>query len=104
MLRTPMSIAAPSSAVVLPTPVKTIRETAERAQPARDRQRRVRLERVMDRVRVAGERLVNGAVAFVDGSGAVNVERRAMGRRERLERDAVAHQHGALSLDSGQSV
>ena len=50
---------------------------AERAQQAYDRQRRVRLQRVMDRVRVRCERVVDGAIRFADRARAVDVGRRA---------------------------
>ena len=63
---------------------------AEAAQQADDRQRRVGLERVMERVRVARERLVDGAVTRGDRGAAVDVERRAVGGRELGQRHAVA--------------
>ena len=69
---------------------------AEAAQQARDRQRRVGLERVVQRVRVRRERLVDGAVARGDGRGAVDVERRAVGGGER-RRAARRRRRGILA-------
>ena len=55
---------------------------AEPAQQAHQRQRRVGLERVVDGVRVARERLVETLVGLADGVRVVNVDRRAdVGRR-----------------------
>ena len=58
---------------------------AEAAQQPRDGQRRVRLQRVVDRVRMRGERVVDRAIAARDRRGAVDVERRAIGRGERRQ-------------------
>ena len=53
---------------------------AERLQQADDRERRIGLERVMDGVRVAVERLVERGVGGADRAGVVDVARRAGGR------------------------
>ena len=50
---------------------------AERAHQPHDRQRRVRLERVVNRVRIAVERGVQRAVGGADGVGVVDVGRGA---------------------------
>ena len=92
---------------VLPTPVKTIcggnepgaqrdldlaarvrvGAAAEPAQQPRDRERRVRLERVVQRVRIAGERVVDRAVALGDASRRCR-RRAACLRRRRCRRAA----------------
>src|SRR5262249_12184845 len=63
---------------------------AERAQQPGDRQRRVRLQRVVQRVRVAVERLVDRAVAIANRRCAVDVDRRADRRGDLGERHSVA--------------
>ena len=57
-----------------------------------DGQRRVRLERVVNAVRVAVERLVQGAIGAANRFGAVHVERRAVLARDRVQPHAVADQ------------
>ena len=71
---------------------------AELAQQPRDRQRRVRLERVVQRVRIAAERPVDRLVALAERRGAVDVERRAFGGRDGGQRHAVADQRVAVSV------
>ena len=105
-------MARASSASDLPTPVKTISagvkparsatsisppELASAAVPsARSsramRQRGVGLQRVVQRVRIAGERLVDLAVTGRDHRGAVGVERGAEAGGKVGERHAVAVQ------------
>ena len=63
---------------------------SELAHQPRDRERRVRLEGVMERVRIAAERGVDGAIPRSERRGAVNVHRRAFRRRDRGQRNAVA--------------
>ena len=113
MLRRPRSIARASSASVLPTPVKTISAGvkparsatsisptgigvgggAEAAQQAGDGQRRVGLQRVVQRVRVAGERLVDLAV---DGRrSSRRCRRRAVCRSGRRGPRAARRRSGA---------
>ena len=75
---------------------------AELAQQARDRERRVRLQRVMQRVRIAGERLVDLAVAIAERARAVDVERRPFGGGDGGQRDAVADQ--VVRISEGLAV
>ncbi len=70
---------------------------AERPQEPYDRERRVGLERVMQRVRIRGKGLVRGAVARRDRRGAVDVERCAVHGGGISERDAVAHEGSLLA-------
>jgi hypothetical protein len=63
---------------------------AERTQQPYDRQRRIRFERVMDRVRIRRERFVDRAIGFADRARAVDVGRRARVLDDRLNADAVA--------------
>ena len=63
---------------------------AEAAQQARDAQRRVGLERVMQSVRISAEGLLHFAVAGGDRAGVVDVERSAEACGELCERQAVA--------------
>ena len=55
---------------------------AERVQQPDDRQRRIGLERVVNRVRIAVERLVERGVGGADRAGVVDVARRAGGRSD----------------------
>ena len=78
-----------------------VRAAAEPPQQPRDRQRRVRLERVVQRVRIRPERVVDRAIAADDGGGAVDVERRALGGGKVGERHAVADEGVVVSMESG---
>ena len=69
----------------------------ERPQQPDDRERRVGLERVVHRVRIRRERIVDGAVARRHRRGAVDVERRAMRGGDIDERDAVALECAVLA-------
>ncbi len=70
---------------------------AQATQQPHERQRRIRLERVVQRVRIAAERLVDGAIPFAQQRGAVDVDgRRGLGG-DLGERDAVAHEVVGLS-------
>src|SRR5205823_2406671 len=71
---------------------------AELAQQARDGQGRVRLQRVVQRVRIPLERPVDRLVALAQHRRAVDVERRAIGRRDGGQRDAVADQRVVVSV------
>jgi hypothetical protein len=73
---------------------------AQGTQETRDGQRRIGFQRVVDRVRVAGEGLVDGAVSPGDRRGAVHVKRRALGGGDGHDGHAVAHECGALSVES----
>ena len=55
----------------------------------------------MERMRVSAKRLVDGAVSGGDGRRAVDVERRAFGRRELVQRHAFT---GQLAIDAMESV
>ena len=55
----------------------------------------------MDRVGAAGKRRIDGAIAFRDCIGTVDVERRAMVAADPIQRDAVAHERCAFSRESG---
>ena len=79
------------------TPRVRVSAGAKRPQQPRNRHRRVRLQRVVEGMRVAREREIDGAIAFGDGRGAVNVERCAFGGREIGERHAVTRQRALLS-------
>ena len=107
---TSAAIAYSSSSRVFPTPVKTmsrganparaghlnlagrigVRPAADGLQQPRDGERRVRFERVMNGVRIRGERAIDRAVRVADGAGAVDVGRRAHLRDQRGHADAVA--------------
>ena len=77
-----------------------VRAAAERSQQSCNRERRVRLERVVNGMRVRGERLVDRAVARGDRRGAVDVERRAVRVCEIGERHAVADERLSLPEES----
>ena len=66
-----------------------VSEGAEPAQKPDDAQHRIRLQRVVQRVRVAGERVVHGAVTFGDCGGTVNVKRSSVSGHEIGERHAL---------------
>ena len=57
-----------------------------------DRQARVRLQRIVQRMGIAGERVVERAESLADEGGAVDVQRRALGLSDRLQLDTVAHE------------
>src|SRR5215510_13259849 len=63
---------------------------SERPEQPRDRKGRVRFQRVVDRVRVRRERLVDAAIAFADRARAVYVSGCACAFDDRLDADAVA--------------
>ena len=65
---------------------------AYRAQQANHRQRRVGLERVVDRVRVRGERLIDRAVRLADGASAVDVSGGADMLDDRFDADVIARE------------
>src|SRR5581483_4560499 len=73
---------------------------AERVQQLHDREGRIRFEGVVQRMGIAAERLVNGAVARPDGVGAVDVDRRGGGVGNRRQRHAVAHELAVRTVNS----
>ena len=107
----PSGTAHSSSAGDLPTPVKTMSAAekpafasqldfpdrvrvggaAELAQRARETERGVGLERVMEPVRMAAEGVVDRAVALAQHGGAVHVDRGPFRFSDRRQRNAVAH-------------
>ena len=109
---TPLAIASSSSSRVLPTPVNTmsfgsnparsatctlsagvgVDAAAERAQQPHQRERRVRLQRVVDGVRIVGERGVDRPIGVPDGLRAVDVDGRAHAFDDGLHADAVAEE------------
>lgn len=75
-----------------------IGSTPQPAQQARDRQRRIRLERIVDRVRIRCERLVDAAIGLANRPRAVNVGRRAGLLDDRLKADAVTGKSATCRL------
>src|SRR5437867_1886703 len=73
---------------------------AKRAQHARNGERRIRFERVVERVGIAVERVVYRAVARADRRGAVYVQRRAFGGGNGRQRHAVAHEFVLLPREA----
>ena len=71
------------------------------AQEAGDREGRVRLQRVVQRVRIRGEGLVDGPVAGGDDGRAVDVKRGAFAGGDLGERHAVAGKRTLWSVESG---
>ena len=67
-----------------------VRAGAKRAQQARDAERRVRLERVMERVGISAERLIDGAIACGNRSRAVDIQRSTFSGREIRQRHTLA--------------
>ena len=78
-----------------------VRTGAERAQQACDGERRVRLQRVVQRGRVGRERVGDRSVTFGDDRGAVDVERGAFSRSDVAQRDSVAPERAPLSMKAG---
>ena len=123
---TPSATAHSSSAGVLPTPVKTmcdglepglardldfpdgvrVHRAAQLAQQARDRQRRVRLQRVVHGVRVAVERRVDRPVPLAQHGRAVDVDGRPFGGGDGRERHAVTDEvvvSEGLPVEAGEA-
>ena len=73
---------------------------AERPQEPHDRERRVGLQRVMNRVRIGGEGLVDGPVPGRYCRAAVDVEGRAVSGCEIDERDAITHERRPLAVEA----
>ena len=73
---------------------------AQASQEPHDGQRRIRLERVVHRMGIRGERLVRGAIPGGDGRRAVDVERRAVDGRDVRERCAVADEGSLLAREA----
>ncbi len=66
-----------------------IRGAAEFTQQTHDRERRIGLERVVNRVRVGAERSVDLSIALSNERRAVDVQRRAFLLGDRHERNAI---------------
>ena len=86
--------------LLLPTPAAGIRVDAasERTQQPCNRERRVRFECVMNRMRIAGERPVDGAVGVADGARAVDIGWSADALDDGLHADAVADETAFAGL------
>ena len=65
---------------------------ADRPEQANDSERRIRLQCVMNAVRMRRERLIDGAIAVANGSSAVDVDGRIDALDDRFEAYAVAHE------------
>jgi hypothetical protein len=72
---------------------------AERAQQPCDGERRVGLQRVVDGMRIAVERAIDGRVRLPDGARTVDVERRANAIDDGADADAVAGQAARRRLE-----
>jgi hypothetical protein len=72
---------------------------AERAEQARDRQRRVCLQRVMDRMRIAVERRIDGAIRLADRPRAVDIRGSADTLDDGVHADAIADEAACSRLE-----
>jgi len=73
---------------------------AEPAQQPRDRQRRIRLQGIVQGVRIRHEGRIDLAIAGDDGFGAVDVEGGAFDRSDPCERHAVTGERAVQSVKS----